>query len=209
MHGKYRIRRKARKQTVINHRAGTKPVFLIWLKDEYYAAVEIILRRQMAGRTQQHAGMAIMPAGMHHAIIGGCPFGSACLGYRQRIHIGAKRDAARTVATLQYADNAGVSNAAMHFQPEGFQQICHTRRRAFLGKAQFRMAVKIPPPFGHLRNQLRVEDAGITHLASPFITSDLIISAAFSAIIMVGALVLPDTSVGMTEASTTRRPLIP
>ena len=37
----------------------------------------------------------------------------------------------------------------------------------------------------------------------------VIIAAAFSAIIMVGALVLPATSLGITEASTTRRPSTP
>ena len=36
-----------------------------------------------------------------------------------------------------------------------------------------------------------------------------IISAAFSAIIIVGALVLPDEMVGIIDASTTRRPSIP
>src|SRR4249919_770453 len=39
--------------------------------------------------------------------------------------------------------------------------------------------------------------------------SALIISAAFSPIMMVGALVLPPTKVGMIEASTTRRPSVP
>ncbi len=39
--------------------------------------------------------------------------------------------------------------------------------------------------------------------------SSRIVSLAFSAIIMVGALVLPEVIVGMMEASATRRPLIP
>ena len=39
--------------------------------------------------------------------------------------------------------------------------------------------------------------------------SALIISAAFSPIMMVGALVLPPISVGITDASTTRRPSRP
>jgi hypothetical protein len=41
------------------------------------------------------------------------------------------------------------------------------------------------------------------------LASSKIIAAAFSAIIAVGVLVLPDVIVGMTDASATRKPAIP
>jgi hypothetical protein len=49
-------------------------------------------------------------------------------------------------------------------------------------------------------------DSGANQFAR---SSVLIMSAAFSPIIMVGALVLPPIRVGMIEASTTRKPSSP
>src|SRR5260370_26898742 len=51
------------------------------------------------------------------------------------------------------------------------------------------------------------QDEGISHQFAR--SSALIMSAAFSPIMMVGALVLPPIRVGMIEASTTRRPSSP
>lgn len=45
--------------------------------------------------------------------------------------------------------------------------------------------------------------------AAPANHSSLMRSAAFSAIMMMAAMGLPDTTTGMTEASTTRRPATP
>lgn len=46
-------------------------------------------------------------------------------------------------------------------------------------------------------------------IADRFIASMKIMSAALSAIMIAGALVLPETGVGMIEASTTRKPAMP
>jgi hypothetical protein len=55
------------------------------------------------------------------------------------------------------------------------------------------------------------DDGGVCRTIAPQLAriSALIMSAAFSPIMMVGALVLPPIKVGMTDASTTRRPSRP
>lgn len=92
---------------------------------------------------QQHGGVAVMAAGMHLAgelrFIG--PVGNFRHG--QRIHVGAKTDAAGAVAHLQSTDHAGAAQAAMHLHSRPFEKIGDDGAGSLLFKAQFRMSVEI------------------------------------------------------------------
>ena len=69
VHGEHPIDGEPGEQPVPDHRRRAKPMFLIRLEDEDDAAVEIAMARQMRRRPQQHAGMAVMAFGMHHAVV--------------------------------------------------------------------------------------------------------------------------------------------
>ena len=113
MHREDGIRLEAGEQPVINHRRGAKPVFFIGLENEDGASVEITMLCQMRRGAEQHAAVPVMTAGMHHAVMCGTPFGIACLGDRQRVHIRPEGDAGLAVATLQDADDTGAANTRM------------------------------------------------------------------------------------------------
>ena len=91
-----------------------------------------------------------MPAGMHPT---GCFRGMGqIIGLMngQGVHIGPDRQAARSIAPLQNADNARAPDSAMNLQPEAFQQPGHPLARPRQVKADLGMAVKVLPPCKHL-----------------------------------------------------------
>ena len=68
---------------------------------------------QVRRGAEQHAAVPVMTAGMHHTVMCRTPFGIACLGDRQRVHIRPEGDAGLAVATLQDADDTGAADTRM------------------------------------------------------------------------------------------------
>ncbi|QTK82611.1 Hypothetical protein AT6N2_L1918 [Agrobacterium tumefaciens] len=130
-------------QPILDHFFRAAPAFFGWLENEMHGAGKITGLGEVTCRTKQHGGVAIMAAGMHLAgkfrFIG--PLGH--LRHGKRIHVGPQADAARAVAHLQRADDAGAAETAMHLQPGALEKIGDDGARSLLFETQFRMGVQI------------------------------------------------------------------
>ena len=66
---------------------------------------EFPVRRQVACRTQQHGGMSIVPAGMHHPWIGRCIGHAGLFGNRQSVDIGPQADGIVAIAPVNHREH--------------------------------------------------------------------------------------------------------
>ena len=107
MHAEHRIDWKLIEQALFDHHPRTAIGFFGRLEDKHHRAIEIRLCRQVLRRAKQHGGMTVVAAGMHAAIVAGAVGKQVLFAHRQRIHIGAQTDAARTVAALEHTNHAG------------------------------------------------------------------------------------------------------
>jgi len=89
--------------------------------------------------------VAVMAAGMHHALGRAAVADVVQLHDRQGVHVGAQPDGAVAGPVAQHADHAGDADAAMHLDPPGFQLPRNDFCRAVLGHAKFRMGMEILP----------------------------------------------------------------
>ena len=110
--------------------------------------VEIARLGQVFGRAEQHGGVAVMAAGMHHALGGGTIRNVVQLLDRQGVHVGAQADGAVAGAVAQHADHAGHAHAAMHLDPPGFELPGDDLGGAVFRHAKFGMGVEILPDGG-------------------------------------------------------------
>ena len=102
-------------QPVLDHGVGAGTALLGRLEDHDRVAGEIPGLGEIAGRAQQHGGVAVMTAGMHQARrLGGMGQIGRLLD-RQRVHVGAKPDhldlALAGLPALDDADDAGLAKA--------------------------------------------------------------------------------------------------
>jgi hypothetical protein len=143
VHAEHGVAGKALEQLVLEHRLRAAKAFLGRLKDEVHGAVEIARLGKVTRGAEQHRGVAVMAAGVHHARLRRLVGYVVRLEDRQRIHVGAQADRDRAVAFAQHADNAGPADAAMHLDAERFELPGHDVGGAMLGKPDLGIGVEV------------------------------------------------------------------
>ena len=139
-------------QPVLDHRGRARAALFGGLEDHDGIAGEIPRLGEITGSTEQHRGVAVMAAGVHHA---GRLRGVRQIGLlldRQRIHVGAQPDhlhvafAGRLVA-LDDADDAGAAEPGGDLVAAEFPQaIRHECCSAVDVVQQFGIFMDIPAP---------------------------------------------------------------
>ena len=142
---------EAVEQPFLHHHLAAAAVLLGRLEDEMHRAVEVAGFGQVAGGAQQHGGVAVMAAGMHHAGVLRAVFELVGLGHRQRVHVRPDADCAWRVAVVQGAHQAGAGDAARDLYPPRRKLFSHEIAGAVLAEGQFGVHVDIAAPGGHFR----------------------------------------------------------
>ena len=139
-------------QPVLDHRHRAGAALFGRLENHDGLAGEIAGLGEIARRSQQHRGVAVMAASMHQALgLGGVGQIGRFLD-RQRVHIRPQPDdpdvaAAGGAAALDHTDDAGAADAGDHLVAAEFAQpVRHQCRSAVNVVEQFRMFMDIPAP---------------------------------------------------------------
>ena len=95
-------------------------------------------------RPEQHGGVGVVPAGVHHAVDGGGERQAGVLLERQRVQVGAQRDT--TVAEADVADEAGAAGEGAGLEPGRHEPPRHELGGAVLGAAELGYGVQGTSP---------------------------------------------------------------
>ena len=101
---------------------------------------------EVARRAEQHRGVPVVAAGVHLARRASRVGKPGLLLDRQRVHVGAKPDAAMLPLPFEHADHPGPADAAMHRDAPGGELLGDDRGGALLLEADLRMGVEVVPP---------------------------------------------------------------
>ena len=113
-------------------------------------AVEALRLGEIPCRTQQHRGVTVMAAGVHHAVVARAMGEFVLFVDRKCIHVGAQADGAGAGAGLEPADHAGRGEAAMHLDAVGLEFTRHDVRGAGLLEAELGVGVDVAADFGQI-----------------------------------------------------------
>ena len=141
---------------VLAHLTTAAAAFFGRLEDHHGCAVKIAGLSQILRCTQKHGGMAVMPTGMHRALVFRRILKPSRLMDRQRIHIGAQaHDLAAVGPSFDDPDDSGAANAFDHLITAKGAQFFGDKGRGAVGfKQDFRMRMNVASPFGDIRVQL-------------------------------------------------------
>ena len=153
MHAEHPLRRKLIKQSLADHLMSTGSAFLRRLKNEIHGAIEAAMLRQITSRTEQHRAMTVVTTGMHFAAVAGSMIEVILLLDKQRIHIGAQRNAVGAMAPAQNTDNASSGQALMNFDASLLQLPGDQSGGCGFFKSGFGILVELSAPAAHVRMQ--------------------------------------------------------
>jgi hypothetical protein len=125
------------------HRFGTALAFFGGLENQGQGAIELASRRQVTRRAQQHRGVAVVPAGMHAALMPATVGRTGILDDRQRIHVRPYPEFARATAVAQDTDHPGLADAGVDFVTPFFKRPGDQRRSAVFLEAKLRVSVDV------------------------------------------------------------------
>ena len=129
---------------IVDHRLSAGAAFLGRLEDDGHRAVEAPRLGKIAGRAEQHRGMAVMTAGVHLAGHFRRPWLAGLFRYRQRIHVGP------------HADHlAGSARPPLDYPVAAeFAQLRRDRGRRLVDIIlKLGLAMELTPPFGDFGQQ--------------------------------------------------------
>ena len=138
------ITRETVEQTVRQHGPRAAQPFLGRLEDEDHGSGKIPRLGEIARRTQQHGGVAIMTAAVELARMGGAERQIGVLVHGQGIHVGAQANGPPlALCPFQHADDAGLADAPVYLKAPLLQKAGDDAGRALFLEADFRVGVEV------------------------------------------------------------------
>ena len=151
VHAEHGFHGELLEQAVLDHLARAAAAFFGRLEDQVDGAVEVAVLGEVQRRGHQHGGVAVVPAGVHLAVVLAGVLEGVELGHRQRVHVGAQADGAAAlaaVAPVHDAHHAGGAHAAVHGDAPFRQLFRHQVGGALFLEAEFGMRVDVAPQLG-------------------------------------------------------------
>jgi hypothetical protein len=145
VHGEDGFAGKTLEQAVCHHLQRAAAAFLRRLEDQVQRAVEAAVLRQVLRGGQQHGGVAVVAAGVHHAVLTAGPGCARGFGDGQCVHVGTQADRARGSPATQLPHHAGAPQTGADLVAPGTELRRHQGCGAPFLESQFRVTVDVAP----------------------------------------------------------------